>query len=75
MPEVTPRMVEQHDVERALQLIDSAGLLITRAQGTNVYTLQLACSTLAEDMVAYAKELLKTPVPPEPEALAAEPAQ
>ena len=73
MPEVTPRAVEHHDVERALHLIDSVGLLITRAQSTNVYTLQLACSTLAEDMVAYAKELLKTPAPAESEALAAEP--
>lgn len=64
MTEPTTRVVEQHDLERALHLLEAVGLLNQRTQLVNVYPLQMAISSISEDMVAYAKELLKTPPPP-----------
>lgn len=63
MTETTMRQVDQYDLERALQLLDAVGTLNQRTQLVNVYPLQMAISSISEDMVAYAKELLKTPVP------------
>lgn len=63
MTETTIRTVEQHDLDRALQLLEAVGLLNQRTQLVNVYTLQMQISTISEDMVAYAKELIKTPIP------------
>lgn len=64
MTETIMRSVEQYDVERALILLEAVGLLNQRTQLVNVYPLQLAISSISEDMVNYAKELLKTPPPP-----------
>lgn len=63
MTETTIRQVDQLDLERALDLLEAVGLLNQRTQLVNVYPLQMAISSISEDMVAYAKELLKTPPP------------
>lgn len=68
MPEATIRVVDELDLQRALTLLDSAGKLTQCYTATNVYPLQLQISSVCEDMIAYAKELLKTPPPPAEDA-------
>lgn len=68
MPEAIQRRVHIDDLDQAIRLIDAAGLLLTRVQTSNVIPVQTACNTLVEDMIAFAKELIKTPPPAEPEA-------
>lgn len=73
MPEATQRRVHPDDLNQALALVDTAGRLITSVAISNNLAVQNACNSLVEDMVAFAKELIKTPVPvePEPEAITA----
>lgn len=66
MPEATQRHVCNDDFEKALRLTEAAGRLVVSVRDTNVISVQSACNTMAEDLIAYAKELLKTPIP-EPE--------
>jgi hypothetical protein len=75
MPEATPRTVEYHDTQTALQLLDAAGQLITRGAASNNLPVQEAVNSMVVDLVVYAKQLLKTPPPPEPESLTAKAAE
>lgn len=63
MTEPTIREVEEHNLLRALTLLDAVGTLNLRTQAVTTYTLQIQISTISEDMIAYAKELIKTPPP------------
>ncbi|TWC50128.1 hypothetical protein FBY04_12021 [Pseudomonas sp. SJZ080] len=75
MPEATIREVDYQDVLKAQILVEIAGTLVSRVAPSNNMDVQGAANTLSVDLISYAKQLLKTPVPPEPEALAASPAE
>lgn len=67
MPEATQRHVCNDDFEKALRLTEAAGHLVISVQSSNVIGVQTALNTMAEDLIAFAKELIKTPAPePEP---------
>ncbi|MBC3233999.1 hypothetical protein [Pseudomonas lurida] len=63
------RVVDTDDVERALQLTEAAGRLIVSVKDANVIEVQNACNSTAIDLLAYAKELIKTPTPAPEEPL------
>lgn len=69
MPVATPRRVDATDLSQATQLTDAMSRLITALPGSNSADVQAATNSLLVDMAAFAKELIKTPLPAAPEAL------
>lgn len=68
------RTVDPYDFDRAMSLTAATGELIRNAAAANLPSVQDSVNSLVQDMVSYAKELLKTPAPsasePDPEASA-----
>lgn len=75
MPVATPRRVDADDLDQATQLTDAMSRLITALPGSNSASVQAAVNTLLEDMAAFVKELIKTPLPETPAALSSAAAQ
>ena len=71
MPVATPRRVDSTDLSQALSLIDAAARVSAALPTLTRLDVQDAYNSLALDLVAFAKELIKTEIPAEPEALKA----
>ena len=64
MPVATPRRVEQPDLDQAIQLIYAAARVSAALPTLTRLDVQDAYNSLALDLVAFAKELIKTELPP-----------
>lgn len=67
MPVATPRRVFQEDLDQAISLIDAAARVSAALPTLTRLDVQDAYNSLALDLVKFAKELLKTELPEEPE--------
>lgn len=66
MPVATPRRVDDTDLRQAIELIDAAARVSAALPTLTRLDVQDAFNSLALDLVAFAKELIKTELPATP---------